>query len=383
MGKLTVAKVKSLNAPGRYADGGTLYLHIGPTGSKSWTQRLVVQGVRRDLGLGSVRFVTLREAREQAFANQKTARLGGDPRADRRRARIPTFEEAAKATIAANRGGWRAAETTAKKWARVLETYVMPVFGSKPVDQVGRDDVLGVLVPLMSAKPEAGRKARQYIRGVLAHAMAHGHVSQNVAGEVVDAALPAAPAVRRHHRAVPYDAVGASLTVIESSGAGEAVKSALRFIALVACRASEARLAKWEEVDVEAGEWRIPADRAKNGVEHRVPLSAPALHVIERMRPFRRSAGWLFPSPARPGRPLSESTLRTAVTDMGLGESGTIHGLRASFRTWASEKTDADHAIMELCLGHTVGDQTERAYARSDLYAKRRALMTAWADYIT
>ena len=382
MGKLTVARVRTLSAPGLHGDGGTLFLHVAPGGSKSWIQRVTIHGKRRDLGLGGWPLTTLAEARDAAFENRRLARRGGDPLADKGKAKVPTFREAAKLAREANRDRWRNAKTAAN-WDTSLETYAHPVFGDRRVDQIGREDVLRALVPIWREKPEIGRKVRTRIRLTMAWAQAHNYIEANPAGESISAALPSTRALKRHFRALPYREVPGALEVIEGSRASVAAKACLRFVVLTACRSGEARLATWAEVDVEAREWRIPAARMKMGVEHRTPLSDDALAVLESMRPLRGSADLVFPSPLRASRPLSDMTLTKLLRDTGLADRATVHGFRSAFRTWASEKTSVPHAVCEMALAHAVGSDVERSYARSDLFEKRRGLMTAWSEFVT
>ena len=373
--------VKALARPGRYGDGGTLYLVVAPSGSKSWVQRLTVDGRRRDLGLGGYPLVTLAEAREQAFDNRRQARRGRDPLSDRRRARTPTFEQASARALEANRARWRNAKTAAH-WTVSMAKHAYPVFGTRRVDQIGREDVLRVLTPIWTSKPELARKVRQRIRATLQWAMAHGYVEHNVAGEAIDGALPAMPAVAAHYRALPYEDVGRALELIEASGASQSAKACLRLVALTACRSGKARGATWDEVDLESREWRIPASRMKAAAEHRVPLSEAALAVVESVQPLRNPSKLLFPSPQRPGRPLSDMALTKILRDTGLADRATVHGFRTSFRTWASECTSVPHAVAEMALAHAVGSSVERSYARSDLFDKRRGLMERWAQYV-
>ncbi len=380
--RLTVARVRSLSKAGRYAAGPTLYLNVAPGGTKSWIQRLTIDGRRRDLGLGGWPLVTLAEARDQAFENRRLVRQGGNPLGDKRKARAPTFKEASDRALEANRRRWRNAKT-ADNWRATMGKYAHPVFGDRRVDQIGREDVLRVLMPIWTAKPEIGRKVRQRIRATLAWAQAHGHVEHNVAGETINAALPSMMSLKTHFRALPYEDVGAALDTIDRSRAGVSARTCLRFLVLTACRSGEARGAKWDEVDVEAREWRIPASRMKGGAEHRVPLSEAAAAALEAVRPLRGPADLVFPSPSRSGRPLSDMTLTKVLRDTGLAARATVHGFRTAFRTWASEKTNAEHAVMELCLAHRVGNAVERAYARSDLLAKRRRLMDQWGAFLT
>ncbi|MCY4511631.1 MAG: tyrosine-type recombinase/integrase, partial [Acidobacteria bacterium] len=380
MGRLTAALVRALSKPGRYGDGGTLFLRVAPGGSKGWVQRLTISGKRRDLGLGGWPLVTLSEAREQAMENRRHVRRGGDPLADKRRAKEPTFMEASDSALEANRRRWRNAKTV-DNWRATMEKYARPVFGDRRVDQIGREDVLQVLLPVWTAKPEIGRKVRQRIRATLAWAQAHGHVAHNVAGEAINAALPSMMSLKTHFRALPYQDVAAALDTIEVSRASISARACLRFLVLTACRSGEARGATWAELDLEAAEWRIPASRMKGGAEHRVPLSEAAAAALEAVRPLRGPSDLVFPSPSRPGRPLSDMTLTKVLRDTGLADRATVHGFRTAFRTWASERTNAAHAVMGLCLAHHVGTAVERAYARSDLLAKRRRLMDQWAAF--
>ena len=382
MGKLTAGKVRGLTVPGRYGDGGTLHLVVSPRGTKSWVQRITIDGRRRDIGLGGWPVVSLAMARDRAFANRRAVADGRDPLARKRRPKTPTFREASQRALEANRPRWRNAKTT-DNWIATMAKYVHPVFGDRHVDQIGREHVLRVLTPIWTAKPEIGRKVRQRIRATLAWAQAHGHVEHNLAGEAIDGALPSLPAVKAHFRALTYREVSAALETIEASRASVSAKACLRFVVLTACRSGEARGATWAEIDLEAREWRIPASRMKSGAEHRVPLSGAALDVLESVGPLRGRAGLVFPSPSRPAKTLSDMTLTKLLRDSGLSDRATVHGFRTSFRTWASERTSVPHAVCEMALAHRVGSDVERSYARSDLFEKRRGLMDQWAAYVT
>ena len=382
MGRLTAARVRTLSRPGRYGDGGTLFLVVAPRGSKSWVQRLTIHGTRHDLGLGGYPLVTLAEARDQAFENRRLARRGGDPLAHKRRARVPTFREASERYFAENRGSWH--PRTAANWTGSVAKYAYPVFGDRPVDEIRRDDVLRVLTAeLWKTKPALAKKLRQRIRATLAWCQAHGHVEHNAAGEAIAAALPKVPTVKAHFRALPYSEVASALETIDASRASLSAKACLRFIAFNGCRSGEARGATWDEVNLEAHEWRIPASRMKGGAEHRVPLSAAALAVLESVLPLGGPAGLVFPSPLRPSKPLSDMTLTKLLRDTGLADRATVHGFRTSFRTWAAERTSYPREVCEAALAHVVGSAVERAYARSDLFAKRRHLMDAWAAFLS
>ena len=381
MAKLTNAKVKSIKKPGLHTDGQTLYLRVAPGGSKAWVQRVMINGKRHDIGLGGWPVVSLEKARRRAFENRVAISDGRDPLAEKRRAKVPTFKEAAKRTYETLRPRWRS-EKVAKNWWQILERHAFKRIGDLSVDRLGRDDVLSVLTPLWTRKPEMGRKLRRSIRATLEWAMAHGFVEVNVAGDMISGALPTMPAVKENFRALPYREVGHALEIVRESRASLAAKACLEFVILTACRSGEARNAEWGEIDLEAREWRIPASRTKSGRDHRQPLSDQALALLEKAQALHDGSDLVFPSPVRKGKPLSDMSLTKVLRDTGLSEKCVVHGFRSSFRTWASENTNADHAVMELSLAHAVGSSVERAYARSDLYAKRVRLMESWGRFV-
>ena len=380
MGKFTTATAKSLAKPGMYRADPTLYLAIAPGGSKSWIQRITIDGKRRDLGLGPFPVISLAKARERAFVNRVAIADGRDPLAEKRKARVPTFQEAAKRTYEANRPRWRS-EKVAKKWWQAMEKHAFPILGDMRVDRIGREDVLRVLTPLWTSRPEQARKVRQSIRSTLSWAQASGLVETNMAGEAINGALPAQPAVKEHLRALPYRQVGAALATVDAAASSLSAKLAFRFTVLTAARSGEVRGATWNEIDIDAATWTIPANRMKAGAEHRVALSDAAVAVLEQACQLRDRAGLLFPSPSRAGRPLSDMTLTKVLRSTGLAERATIHGFRSSFRDWCADAAKP-REIAEAALAHTVGG-VEGAYFRSDLFERRRRLMADWAAYLT
>ena len=382
MGKLTAGAVKATSKPGRLGDGGTLYLHIARGGTKSWVQRITIDGRRHDIGLGGWPVVSLASARRRAAENRSAVADGRNPLAEKRRSTVPTFRQAATQTLEALKPRWRNLKHSVS-WMQTLERHAMPRLGHMPVDRIGREDVLAVLTPIWGTRPETARRVRQRIRATLRWCWAHGYVEQNVAGEAIDGALPKMPAIKSHFRALPYRDVSSALKTVEASKASWAAKLCLRFLILMAARSGEARGAKWDEIDFEAREWRIPGDRMKAGTAHRVPLSDPAMAVLERARELDDGSGLIFPSSLRKGKEMSDMTLTKVLRSTGLADRATVHGFRSSFRDWAAECTNAPHAVMELALAHAVGDSVEQAYARSDLLEKRRRLVEQWAAFIT
>ena len=382
MGTLTAAGVKSVSKPGRYGDGGTLYLNIAKGGTKSWVQRITIDGRRHDIGLGGWPVVSLASARRRAIENRTAVADGRNPLQEKRRAKVPTFRQAATHTLEALKPRWRNRKHSVS-WMQTLERHAMPRLANMPVDRIQREDVLAVLTPIWGTIPETARRVRQRIRATLLWCLAHGYVEQNVAGEGIDGALPRMPAIKSHFRALPYREISAALKTVEASKASMAAKLCLRFLVLTATRSSEARGAKWDEVDFEAREWCILGGRMKAGSAHRVPLSDPAIAVLKRAQKLDDGSGLIFPSPVYKGKAMSDMTLMKVLRSTGLADRTTVHGFRSSFRDWAAERTNAPHAVMELALAHAVGNSVEQAYARSDLLAKRRLLMDQWAAFIT
>ena len=377
-GKLSDRKVGALSEPGRYSDGATLYLVVAPGGSKQWVQRLTVRRRQTDVGLGGYPVVGLREAREKAQANRAQARSGADPLLERRRAAVPTFRDLASQHIEALRPSWRNAKHAAQ-WGSTLAAYAHLFIGNRPVDQVTRADVIGLLSPIWTKKPETARRVRQRVRAVMARANALEYIEHNPAGEGIDAALAKLPRIRAHHPALPYAQLPAALRAVRESTATPAVTLGFEFLALTACRSGEVRGARWEEIDIACAAWTVPAERMKGGRTHRVPLSEQAIAVLEEARGLDNGSGLVFPAP-RSGLDLSDMAFAQLLRRLEL--DFVPHGLRSSFRDWAAEQTNAPHAVMEAALAHSVKNSTEAAYFRSDLFELRRGLMAEWGRFL-
>ena len=375
-GRLRAKQIPTLR-PGRHGDGGTLFLVVEPGGrSRHWVQRLTVDGKRRDLGLGGYPYVGLADARAAAFANRQLARRGGDPTAALPSARVPTLRTACERVEAA--ATWKG--LGAENRRRALERYCGSIL-DRSLDQIRRADVIAILAPVMAEKRATGSKLHGWIRGALAWGVAREHLEFNVA-DGIGAALPSGRKAKKHHAALPYAEVGAALEAIAACTASDAVKACLRFTILTAVRSGEARGATWSETDLQAAEWRIPAERMKGDREHRVPLSPAALEALKPARSLHSPAGLCFPAPTRAGKAIHGTTLAQVLRRL-YGNRCTLHGFRSSFRDWASEQTSVPHAVAEAALAHQVGGAVERSYARSDLFEKRRDLMSRWAEFVT
>ena len=381
--RLSARFVATIEQPGRYGDGrgsGGLSLLVKHTTrghlAKSWAQRINIDGRQRNLGLGSWPHVSLAEAREKCALNL-AARRRGELVTGRKRT-VPTFEEAVEKVIAVHRAGWKDGSKSEKDWRTTLRDYAVPKLGGRPVHRITTADVMAVLLPIWNEKRVTARRVRQRIGAVMRWAVAQGYREDNPAGDAIGAALPKNGVRAQHLAALPYAEVAGAIETVRGSGAHLATVLAFEFLVLTACRSGEIRGARWDEIDLEAREWRIPPERMKTGREHRVPLSAGALEVLRAARGLADRSGVVFPS-AR-ARPLSEMAISKLVRDLGIG--AVPHGFRSSFRDWAAECTDAPREVCELALAHVNTNRIEAAYRRTDLFERRRALMEEWAAFL-
>ena len=375
---LTAKRVQTVSAPGRYFDGHGLYLLVEPSGAKRWKQRLAVHGKRRELGLGGYPLVTLAMAREAALANRRAVHAGGDPLAEKRRARgVPTFAEAARKVFELRRDGWRNAKH-AGQWITTLEQFVFPRFGARGVDEITTEDVIAVLSPIWHAKPTTAKRVRQRIGAVLTWAVAQGLRPDNPA-DAVKAVLPKQNGAGDAHRALPYIEVADAIAAVRASSADTNTKLAFEFAVLTAARAGEVRLATWQEIDLQGRTWTVPASRMKAGSEHRVPLSDRAVEILGEAQALRSKRGDLVFRGRRGA--MADSAIVHMLRRVGINT--TAHGFRTSFRVWTQERTNIPREVCEAALAHTNPNKAEAAYARSDLFAKRRELMERWARYLS
>lgn len=377
---LNAKRVKALKEPGRYADGNGLYLQVRPSGSKDWMLRIVVQGRRRDIGLGSETLVTLSDARDLALKYRRIARAGGDPLEERRKNQaVPTFKEAAERVHHAHSQSWRNAKHRAQ-WINTLEQYVFPEIGNRAVDQVESADILRVLMPIWTEKPETARRVRQRIGTVLDWAQASGFRMAGNPAAAVMKGLPKQNKPKDHFKAIPYADLPSLLPSIREFAAMPSTKLALEFLILTAARTGEVIGADWSEIDTENKAWLIPGSRMKARHDHRVPLTDRCIEILAQARALDPKSEFVFPGRS-PGKPLSNMAMLTLLK-RDIGVNWTVHGMRSAFTDWASERTNFPREVCDMALAHTIKDKTEAAYRRGDLFAKRRELMEAWEGFV-
>ncbi len=399
MGKLTALGVKAATSAGRYEDGDGLALLVKGTGSRSWVLKLQVGGKRKEFGLGSAKSTTLMVAREKADLMRRQYRAGLDPVAEKRKVieAVPSFRDAAKRAHDEQKAGWRNPKHSAQ-WLSSLEAYAFPTIGDERVDKITGPMIRDTLLPIWLDKPETARRVRQRIGAVLDWAYAKGFRETEAPMRSLSKGLPRQPKKDGHFAALPYDQLPTLMTtLVESESIG---RLALQFLILTAARSGEVRGARWAEVDVDAAVWTVPAERMKAGKQHLVPLSAPALTILERMREVA-SDDLIFPGitgralsgedtgKGRPGaltrtagkRPMSDMTLTKVLRTAGGGDA-TVHGMRSTFRDWAAEQTAFPGEIVEAALAHSITNKVEAAYRRTNYLEKRRALMDAWASFL-
>jgi integrase len=385
---LSARKVETTKTPGLFADGNGLYLQVTSTGAKTWIFRYKLDGRRRDMGLGSASLVSLADARERALNAKKMVAAGVDPIEVKKAetaaravgaAKAMTFRQCAEAYIELNRAGWKN-EKHAAQWTSTLVTYAYPSIGDLPINAIDTGLVLGVLEPIWTKKTETASRVRGRIESILDYAKVRGYrAGENPArwkGHL-DHILPAKGAVAKveHHPALPYSEVPAFWLRLQMQDGLSA--RALEFAILTATRTAEVLGARWDEIDIDARTWSIPAERMKAGDPHRVPLSDQATALLRKLSAIR-TGDLVFEGKAK-GQPLSDMAMNMVLRRMNV--AATPHGFRSTFRTWTAEQTRFPDAVAEAALAHTLDDKVVAAYQRGDLFDKRRELMTAWANY--
>ena len=376
-------------APGLYADGGNLYLQVtvnGETVNRSWIFRFAINGKRREMGLGAVHTIGLKDARAKAEQLRKLVYEGCDPIAERdaqkaalavATAKRVTFDECAASYSRAHSPKWSAKH--AYQWSSAMTRFASPVLGKLPVDIIDVGLVVKVLEPIWHERPETASRLRGGIESVLAWASVRGFRQGDNPARWTNHLEELLPSRREilpveHFAALAYREVpGLMAKLRERSGVSE---RALEFLILTAGRSGEVLGARWEEIDPAERVWTIPAERMKGRREHRVPLCDRALAILDEMRFYRRN-GFVFPSERREN--LGESPMRELLKR--LSYRATIHGMRSAFRDWAAEQTNFPREVCEAALAHAISSAVERAYRRTDLFDRRCRLMEMWAAH--
>ena len=393
---LTVLQVRSAK-PGRHADEKGLYLFVKPSGARSWVLRIQQGGRRRDLGLGSVllerrqsvvdvplgamRELTLAEAREKAALGRTLVKAGLDPSVEWRKlvAVIPTFDKAARQYHENIKAGFRNSRHSAS-WLSSLEMHAFPKLGSTRVDRVDTAAIQSTLLPIWLKVPETARRVRQRIGAVLDFAHGQGWREAEAPLRAVSRGLPNQSKLAKHFAATPYPDVPA--LVLALRGKAETVgRLALRFVILTAARSGEVRGATWGEIDLAGATWNVPAHRMKAGQAHSVPLSLPALAILETMKGLFEGQTDDLVFPGAGGKMISDMTMTKALRDAG--STATVHGFRSSFRDWAAEQTSFPPEWAEAALAHALPNKVEAAYRRTKFLDQRRKLMAAWGKFCT
>lgn len=391
--RLSALAVVKQSAPGYHADGAGLYLQVTAGGAKSWIFRYRHGGKQREMGLGSLSTVSLALARKRASdcragleADVPVDPIGARQEARRlaeatlcKQAAIPSFDDAARAYIAAHRHEWKNSKH-AGQWQTTLAAYASPVFGDMPVDRVDTAHVLKALSTIWTEKTETATRVRGRIESVLDWARVAGYrTGENPArwrGHL-EHSLAAPTKTKRvvNHPALPWRDIGDFMTDLRKRE-GVAARG-VEFAILTACRSGEVRMASWREVDLQSATWVIPSSRMKMGKEHQVPLSEAAVELLKRM-PRIEGCDWIFPGAKN--KPLSDMSLTAVLRRMGRNDI-TVHGMRSTFRDWAAESASFPREVAEHALAHALPDKTEAAYQRGTLFDKRVLLMAAWAQF--
>lgn len=386
--RLSAAFCEKGAKPGRYCDGGGLYLLVAKSGNKSWTFRWRdrTTGKLRDHGLGRYgkQDVTLAEARDKAATCRRVVRDGGDPiamaAAARQEARVKalSFGEALTRYVETHRAGWRNVKH-AGQWLTSVETHASGLIGMD-VAAVNTGHVLAALEPIWMTKPETASRVRQRIEKVLDWARVRGYRAGDNPARLrghLDHLLPkqASKTKRVIHRpALPYTEISAFVQSLRLHNG--VAPACIEFQLLTAVRPGEAAGARWDEVDMDAATWTIPGARMKAGIEHVVPLSDGAVSLLKRQQ---QVCAYIFPSPSLKRGISTDACQNMAKTIAPI----TCHGFRSTFRDWSAERTNYPNEVCESALAHTIKNAAEAAYRRGDLIAKRRKLMQAWADYLS
>jgi len=386
--KLTDAKLRTLSTPGKHFDGGGLYLEVSKSGGRYWRLKYRFGGKEKLLAFGTYPDVSLKVARERRDEARRTLARDEDPGELRKAAKEKAAEEV-RNTFRAVADDWLAHQSA--KWApgtrelieQSLKTYVFPSLGARPIAQIKPREVAAA-VRAIEAKGagEAAARVLQRVKAIYRFAVVHERIESNPMLDLRPSEL-LKPRQVRHRAAMTDRELPAFLEALDNYGGDPTTKAALTLLLLTAVRPGELRGARWAEIDEDAAQWRIPAERMKMKEPHLVPLSRQALEVLRRQRAISGGQDLVFPSPFYPGKPLSENTLNGALVRMGYGGTGghTAHGFRALFSTVANE-AGQDPDVIERQLAHAERNEVRAAYHRAAYVEARTRLMQWWADLL-
>ena len=382
--RLTARKVTTLAKPGRYADGGNLYLQIG-NGGKSWIFRYRQRGTGRvrEMGLGPVQTISLQEARQRAASAHSLIASDLDPLADRRSRRAVasnarTFGDYTEEFLKSALTGFKNEKHKAQ-WGATLKTYAKPLWPML-LPEITSEAVRQVLDPIWDAKPETARRVRGRIERVLSAAKADGlrdgenpaRWKDNLQAHFESRKKPA----NKHHSAIPFEDMPAFMRDLRKLASTSA--RALEFAILTAARSGEVRGMRWFEINFTDKTWTVPAERMKMKKEHIVPLTDRAIEILRGLK--HGKPGDLVFKGAKPGEPLSDAALLMCLR--GIRPGFTTHGFRSSFSDWRGDKTDFPRELAEFALAHKIEDKAEAAYRRKTAIERRREMMAAWQAYL-
>ena len=398
---LQITEMKARNIkPGSkpVADGTVAGLRLEPgrtRGRGKWILRFVspVTGKRREMGLGVYPATLIADARTRGLTARQLIGSGKDPiderdaatAARKATAEALTFEHAALKVHEELKPGWKNPKH-ADQWISTLRQYAFPKISKKKVASLAPTDFAEMLRPIWLDKPETASRIKQRCHTILKWCWAHGFVQSNPL-DVVDFLLPQQPGKRertKHHAAMPWQDVPDFVSRALSASDSNATRALLEFVILTAARSGEARAMTWGEIDLKEKVWTIPASRMKAKVQHRVPLSTRAVAILKSQRRLYPEADLVFPSPR--GLVLCDMALTSFLRSYSAhsgdqGRVATAHGFRSSFRDWASEN-GYPRDLAERALAHTIANQAEAAYHRTDLLERRRNMMENWADHV-
>ncbi len=386
--RLKALAVEKQRTRGIYADGGGLSLIVTDTGTKKWELRIAIGGRRRQLGLGAYPDVSLEDARSKATQIRTGASEGRDVMLEQRRSERIVAAPARSVTFQAAFNGYfemkeqqLSNDKHRAQWRSTMRVYVFPAIGKRPVGEITAAEVIDILKPIWNTKRETARRILQRMRAVFEAAIVRGERDKASPTIGVATVLGSRKRKLEHHPAMHYADVPAFVSLLGGLEGWAATGLAFEFLILTASRSGEVRLATWDEIDLDAALWTVPAERMKARVEHVVPLARRAVAILREARTVYPKSEFVFPG-TKPGLPLSEMTLTKVLRDAGLNGKATAHGFRSSFKDWCAEVAKVRDDVSEAALAHKIPDKVRAAYLRTRFLDERRHVMQHWAGYV-